>query len=64
MPKKKTNKGAAKRFTVTASGKLKFRRPGRGHLLTNKSRKRKRSLRKDGILSPDGTKHVRELISL
>ena len=63
MPKKKTNKAAAKRLRVTATGKLKFKRPGRGHLLTGKSRKRKRALRKTGVLSKDGAKHIRGLIA-
>jgi large subunit ribosomal protein L35 len=62
MPKKKTSKSAAKRVKITASGKFKFRRPGRGHLLSCKSRKRKRALRKDGVLSPDGAKHIREML--
>ena len=50
MPKKKTNKAAAKRFKRTASGKLKYSKAGSGHLLTSKSRKRKRSLRGKAIL--------------
>jgi len=50
MPKKKTNKAAAKRFKRTASGKLKYSKAGSGHLLSSKSRKRKRSLRTRGVL--------------
>jgi large subunit ribosomal protein L35 len=63
MPKKKTSKSAAKRLKVTARGKVKFKHPGRGHLLTGKSRKRKRALRKTGVMSKDAVKHVRELIA-
>ena len=45
MPKLKSNRGAAKRFTRTASGKFKHRQSHRGHILTKKSTKRKRHLR-------------------
>lgn len=45
MPKMKTNKGAAKRFKVTGSGKVKHRRANRNHILTKKSKARKRHLR-------------------
>ncbi len=51
MPKKKTNKSVAKRFKITANGKVKHAKAGSGHLLSSKSRKRKRNLRKSGILS-------------
>ncbi len=50
MPKMKTSSGAAKRFKKTASGKLKYAKAGSGHLLSSKSRKRKRKLRSAGIL--------------
>jgi large subunit ribosomal protein L35 len=45
MPKIKSNRGAAKRFSRTASGKLKHRQSFRSHILTKKSTKRKRQLR-------------------
>lgn len=45
MPKVKTNSGAKKRFKVTATGKIKRRRAFHSHLLTKKSKKRKRHLR-------------------
>jgi len=45
MPKMKTNRGAAKRFSKTASGKFKHRQSHRSHILTSKSTKRKRHLR-------------------
>jgi large subunit ribosomal protein L35 len=51
MPKMKTRKGAAKRFKLTASGKIKRARQNRRHILTKKSPKRKRQLRKDVIVS-------------
>ncbi len=63
MPKVKTNKSAAKRFKVTATGKIKYSRAGGRHLLSGKSRKRKRSLRNGGVLSKAETKRVKILLS-
>ena len=63
MPKKKTNKAAAKRFKITAKGKIKYAKAGSGHLLSSKSRKRKRSLRTGGVLSKQETKRVTNLLS-
>lgn len=63
MPKTKTNKSAAKRIKVTASGKLKYSKAGSGHLLSSKSRKRKRNLRKSGILSPAENKRIKTLLA-
>ena len=51
MPKMKTNRGAAKRFKVTKSGKVKYSRANRRHILTKKSSKRKRQLREAGFLA-------------
>ncbi len=45
MPKMKTNRGAAKRFSRSASGKFKHRQSHRSHILTKMSTKRKRQLR-------------------
>lgn len=58
MPKKKTNKAAAKRFKKTAGGKLKYAKAGSGHLLSSKSRKRKRKLRSGGVLGKADTKRI------
>jgi large subunit ribosomal protein L35 len=63
MPKKKTSKTAAKRLKFTARGKIKFKRPGSGHLLSSKSRKRKRNLRRAGVLTPAGMKHVKSMLT-
>jgi large subunit ribosomal protein L35 len=52
MPKLKTHRGAAKRFKRTASGKFKRAHSFKRHILTSKSTKRKRSLRKLVIVSP------------
>lgn len=50
MPKMKTNRGAAKRFKRTASGSFKCNQSHRRHILTKKSTKRKRQLRKAATL--------------
>lgn len=55
MHKKKTNKAARKRLKVTKSGKIKYHRAGKRHLLSVKSGKRRRKLRKAA------TAHVKEL---
>lgn len=51
MPKLKTRKSIAKRVKRTASGKYKFCKPGRRHLMTNKSGKKKRQMRGAGLLA-------------
>ncbi|MEX0718829.1 MAG: 50S ribosomal protein L35 [Planctomycetaceae bacterium] len=51
MPKQKTHKGMKKRFTVTASGKIKHRAANRGHKLSHKSGKRKMQLRQDSVIA-------------
>ena len=45
MPKQKTHRGAAKRFTITGGGKVRRRRSMKSHMLTKKTTKRKRRLR-------------------
>jgi large subunit ribosomal protein L35 len=50
MPKMKTKKSAAKRYSLTGSGKVKYKKMNLRHILTKKSAKRKRGLRKAGIL--------------
>ncbi len=62
MPKIKTHRGAAKRFKVTASGLLKKRRPSHSHLLTSKTRKRKRQMRRPGTLSGADAKNLKTLL--
>ena len=46
MPKLKTNKGARKRLKITKNGKLMRYKPGKRHILTSKSSKRKRKMRR------------------
>lgn len=62
MPKKKTKKAAAKRLKITATGKVKFKKPGHGHLLSCKSRKVKRNMRQDGVVPPSDEKRLRTML--
>ncbi len=48
--KVKTHKGTQKRFRITANGKLVFQKQGKRHILTSKSRKRKRNLSLKGVI--------------
>ena len=60
MPKMKTRKSAAKRFSFTGSGKVKYKKQNLRHILTKKSTKRKRNLRKTGILAVENVPVVRK----
>jgi large subunit ribosomal protein L35 len=51
MPKQKTHKGLSKRVKITATGKVKYRRQGGGHLLSGKSAKRRRRLGQATIMT-------------
>jgi large subunit ribosomal protein L35 len=62
MPKMKTKRGAAKRFKVTGTGKIKRARAYRRHILTTKSAKKKRHLAASAIVSPANAKAVKRLI--
>jgi len=62
MPKMKTRRSAAKRYKLTANGKVKYKKQGLRHILTKKSTKRKRSLRHSDILSKAETKRARKLL--
>ena len=62
MPKLKTNKGTAKRFKVTKNGKIKRNKAGSSHILSKKSRKRKRSLRKSGMVDKSDEKRLKQLL--
>ncbi len=62
MPKKKTKKMVSKRVKVTATGKLMFRRPGSGHLLSSKTRKQKRNMRGGKIIHETDHKRIAEMI--
>lgn len=62
MPKMKTHRGAAKRFKKTGSGKIKRSKAFANHLLGSKSPKRKRGLRKAGLVSKAETARIARLI--
>jgi len=62
MPKMKTHKGAAKRFRITGTGKLKRGHAFRSHILTKKSRKTKRGLRRTAYVSSTQEKIMKKLL--
>ena len=62
MPKMKTKRAAAKRFSVTANGKIKYKKMGMRKKLSKKSKRRKRVLNKPGMLSEAEHKNVKKLI--
>ena len=62
MPKIKTHRAAAKRFSLTKSGKVKRARAFRSHILTKKDTKRKRRLRKGGLADVTNAKVIKKLI--
>ncbi|MDD6795722.1 MAG: 50S ribosomal protein L35 [Clostridiaceae bacterium] len=62
MPKMKTHRGAAKRFKKTGTGKLKRAKAFKSHILTKKSPKRKRNLRKSGLVSTTQEKAMKKLL--
>ena len=63
MPKKKTHKGAAKRFKVSAGGKVLRHHSMTSHILTKKTTKRKRKLRHSAVVSPAFEKTIKSLIN-
>jgi len=63
LPKQKSHRGAAKRFRLTSKGKVRRSHSNHTHILTKKSTKRKRGLRKTTMVSPAFTKQIREMIS-
>jgi len=61
-PKMKGSRSAAKRFNKTGTGKIKYRKAFKSHLLAKKSKKRKRALSKDGFVSHSDFKRISRLI--
>ena len=61
-PKMKTNRAAAKRFSTTGTGKVRFGAKGHRHGLSNKSRKHNRNLKKSRILTPQDQKRIQRCI--
>ena len=62
MPKMKTTKAAAKRFKTTGTGKLKRTKAYKSHILTKKSQKRKRNLRKATITDATNVKSMKKIL--
>ncbi len=62
MPKIKTNRSAAKRFRKTGTGKFMYEKAYGSHILTKKTRKRKRSLRKTHIIDKSNVKQLKLLL--
>ena len=62
MPKIKTNRGAAKRFRITAKGRVKRRHGFLRHILVNKTSKQKRRLRRSALVDPSNEKAIKRLL--
>ena len=62
MPKIKTNRAAAKRFKATGTGKLKRNKAYKSHILTKKSTKRKRNLRKATMTDSTNVKNMKKIL--
>jgi large subunit ribosomal protein L35 len=62
MPKIKTNRAAAKRFKVTGTGKLKRSKAYKRHILTKKTRKTKRNLRKAALVDMTNVKSMKKIL--
>ena len=62
MPKMKTHRAAAKRFSVTGGGHIKRHKGNKSHLLTGKSRSRKRHLKQSNLVTPQFAAKIKRLI--
>jgi len=62
MPKMKTHKGAKKRFKLTKTGKVKMNHMLRNHILSTKSAKKKRKLRKAPYASPANAANIKKML--
>jgi large subunit ribosomal protein L35 len=62
MPKMKTNKSAKKRFTITGTGKVKYKHANKSHILTKKTAKRKRQLRNNETLAKGDARRVKRML--
>ena len=62
MPKQKTSRAAAKRFKVTGTGKLKRNKAYKRHILTKKTTKLKRSLRKPAMVDATNVKNMKKVL--
>ena len=64
MPKMKTDRGAAKRFKITGSGRLRRRKAFRSHILEKKSSTRTRRLGREADVAPGDVKAVKRLLGM
>ena len=64
MPKMKTRRGAAKRFKVTGSGRIKRNKANHRHMLIRRSNKAKRKMRQAGVLSNADRKIVKTILGV
>ncbi len=62
MPKLKTNKSVRKRFKITKKGKVKRNKQGRRHLATDKSKSRKRHLRRQALAQKSEERRIKKLL--
>ena len=62
MPKMKSHSATKKRFKITASGKVVYKKCGRGHLLSTKNSKRLRNLRRQGVLTLATEAHIKKVL--
>jgi large subunit ribosomal protein L35 len=62
MPKMKTHRGAAKRFQVTGTGKIRRRRANRAHILEKKSSTRTRRLKDEVVLHPGDAPRIKRML--
>ena len=62
MPKMKTNSGSKKRFTLTGTGKIKRKHAFHSHILTKKTTKRKRNLRKSALVDETNVKTMKKIM--
>lgn len=60
----KTNSGAKKRFALTGTGKIKRKHAYKSHILTKKSKKRKRNLTKSGLVNKADVNSIKTLLAL
>lgn len=62
MPKMKTHSATKKRFKISGTGKVTFKKSGRSHLLSSKNAKRLRSLRRKGLLPSGVEGHIKKVM--
>ncbi len=64
MPKMKTKSGAKKRFSLTASGRIKRKHAYKSHIMTKKSKKRKRNLTNTTLVHKSDEKNIKAMLAM